>query len=309
MDISKKRILVTGGAGFLGHYVVDVLKARGCTEIFVPEHKQYDLCQREGVKEVLRISRPNIVIHMAAALGGIGAHVGTQARFLYENLIMGLEMMEQSKLSGVERYVTIGTSCSYPAGAPNPLREESLWDGFPDETTAPYGVAKRVMMLQGQYYRENYGLNAISVIPSNVYGPRDLAPAEKSHIIPAQIRKCLEAKKNGTPLVVWGTGKATRDFIYAIDCAEAIVRALEIYERSEPLNIGSGIQTSIREVVETIVTTLDFHGEVVWDVTKPEGNKGRALDMTRTQKEIGFKATTSLEDGMRATIDWYQGKL
>lgn len=308
MDVSKKRVLVTGGHGFLGRYVVEALQMRGCNDILVPSHESCDLTRRGTVKDVFQYYKPEVVIHMAAALGGIGAHVNTQAKFLYENLIMGLEMMEQSR-NVVEKYVTIGTSCSYPAGAPNPLREESLWNGFPDETTAPYGVAKRVMMLQGQYYREQYGLNAISVIPSNVYGPRDLAPKEKSHIIPAQIRKCLEAKKSGQPLVVWGTGKATRDFIYATDCAEAIVRATESYEKPMPLNLGSGVQTSIREIVEMIVSTLDFQGEIVWDATKPEGNKGRALDMERTWDELEFAPTVTLAEGMKATIEWYRERL
>jgi GDP-L-fucose synthase len=305
MDISKKRVLVTGGQGFLGQYVVEALQARGCNNILSPSHESHDLTKHGVVKDLFQHFKPQVVIHMAAALGGIGAHVNTQAKFLYENLIMGLEMMEQSR-DGVEKYVTIGTSCSYPAGAPNPLREESLWNGFPDETTAPYGIAKRVMMLQGKYYREQYGLNAISVIPSNVYGPRDLAPAGKSHVIPAQITKCLEAKRNKKPLVVWGTGKATRDFIYATDCAEAIVRAAESYDKTEPLNIGSGIQTSIKEIVETIVSTLGFNGMIVWDSTKPEGNKGRALDMSRTWSELKFKPTTSLSEGMKSTIDWYE---
>ncbi len=308
IDLAKKRVLVTGGNGFLGKYVVDALQSRGCSDVWAPEHKDFNLCNGSTIQKVLRMFSPDVIIHMAAALGGIGAHVNTQGKFLYENLIMGLELMEQAR-GKVEKYVTIGTSCSYPAGAPNPLHTESLWQGFPDETTAPYGVAKLVLMLQGKYYREQYGLNAISVIPSNVYGPRDLAPTEKSHIIPAQIRKCLEAKRTGQPLVVWGTGKATRDFIYATDCAEGIVRATESYEKSEPLNLGSGVQTSIREIVEMIAATLDFHGEIVWDTTKPEGNKGRALDMTNSRDELGFSAGTSLEDGMKTTIEWYANEL
>ncbi len=304
MDLSTKRVLLTGGSGFLGQYVEDALYRHGCVDVFIPEHSKYDLCKRENIQEVFRLSKPDIVIHMAAALGGIEAHVNTQGRFLYENLVMGLEMLEQSRKE-VEKYVTIGTSCSYPADAPIPLKEEYLWSGFPHETAAPYGIAKAVMVLQGQYYRKQYGFNAISVIPANVYGPRDMSGKEKSHIIPAQIMKCLEAKDAGKPLVVWGSGNATRDFIYATDCAEAIVKAVEVYDKPEPLNLGSGIETPIRDIIGMIVEHLGFTGQVIWDSTKPEGNKGRSLDVSKAKEELGFTATTSLKDGMKKTINWY----
>lgn len=309
MDLSQKHVLLTGGAGFLGQYVTDVLRSRGCIRLFIPERKVYNLCNKTAIEDVFRIARPDVVIHMAASLGGIGANVHTQGQFLYENLVMGLEMMEQARLHGVEKFVTIGTSCSYPADSPIPSIEEYLWTGFPHETAAPYGVAKLVLMLQGEYYRKQYGLNAISVIPSNVYGPKDMAGKEKSHIIPAQIMKCLEAKKEGGPLVVWGTGKATRDFIYATDCAEAIVRATESYDKPEPMNLGSGVETPIRDIVQMIVSALDFKGEVIWDATKPEGNKGRSLEVSRAWEEIGFRATTSLTEGMQKTIEWYLKRL
>lgn len=309
MDLTHKRILLTGGAGFLGQYVSEVLRERGCYEVFMPTRAVYDLLHHEDVKSLLDLYKPEVVIHMAASLGGIGANVHTRGQFLYENLTMGLEIMEQSRLRGVEKFVTIGTSCSYPADAPIPSKEEYLWTGFPHETAAPYGVAKMVLILQGQYYRTQYGVNAISVIPSNVYGPKDLNGKEKSHIIPAQIMKCLEAKKTGQPLVVWGTGKATRDFIYATDCAEAIVRATESYDKPEPMNLGSGIETPIRDVIQTIVETLDFKGEVIWDASKPEGNKGRSLDVSRAKKELDFEVTTSLQEGMKRTIEWYLKRL
>ena len=292
----------------MGRYVESTLYQRGCTDVFIPEHKEYNLCQHSVIKEVLRLSNPDVIIHMAASLGGIGANVHTKGQFLYENLIMGLELMEQAR-GKVEKYVNIGTSCSYPADSPIPSREEYLWTGFPHETAAPYGVAKMVLMLQGEYYRIQYGLNAVSVIPSNVYGPNDLAGKEKSHIIPAQIMKCLEAKKNGTPLVVWGTGKATRDFIYATDCAEAVVLATENYDKPEPINLGSGVETPIRDIIQLIVEALDFKGEVIWDATKPEGNKGRCMEVSRAWNELGFKATTPLSEGIKTTIDWYLQRL
>jgi len=304
MDLSKKRVLVTGGAGFLGKYVVEALQNRGCSEVFVPEHRLYDLTKSETIKEVFTVSKPDVVIHMAAVLGGIGAHVNTQGQFLYGNLIMGLEMMEQSR-DRVEKYVSIGTACSYPEFAPVPLRSEYLWEGFPNEVTAPYGIAKRVMLLQGQYYREQYGFNAVSVIPTSVYGPRDATSIEKSHIIPAQIRNCMEAKKTGKPLVVWGTGKATRDFIYADDCAEAIVRVVESYDKPEPLNLGSGVETPIREIIDMIVEGVGFKGKIIWDASKPEGNRTRSFDVSKAWDEVGFKVTTPLSEGIKRTIDWY----
>jgi GDP-L-fucose synthase len=304
MDLSKKRILVTGGAGFLGKYVVEALQSRGCSEVFVPEHRLYDLTKSATIKEVFKLSKPDVVIHMAAVLGGIGAHVNTQGQFLYGNLIMGLEMMEQSR-DKVEKYVSIGTACSYPEFAPVPLRAESMWNGFPNEVTAPYGIAKRVMLLQGEYYREQYGLNAVSVIPTSVYGPRDATSIEKSHIIPAQIRNCLEAKKNDKPLTVWGTGKATRDFIYATDCAEAIVKVVEKYDKPEPLNLGSGVETPIRDIIKMIIEDIGFEGKVIWDASKPEGNRTRSFEVIKAWEEIGFKVTTPLAEGIKRTIDWY----
>jgi GDP-L-fucose synthase len=304
MDLTKKRILVTGGAGFLGKYVVEALKSRNCSEVFVPEHRQYDLTKSDIIKEVFKLSKPDVVIHMAAVLGGIGAHLNTQGQFLYGNLVMGLEMMEQSR-DKVEKYVSIGTACSYPEFAPVPLRAESMWDGFPNEVTAPYGIAKRVMLLQGEYYREQYGLNAVSVIPTSVYGPRDATSIEKSHIIPAQIRNCMEAKRRGRPLTVWGTGKATRDFIYATDCAEAIVRVVERYDKPEPLNLGSGVETPIRDIINMIVEDIGFQGKIIWDASKPEGNRTRSFDVSKAWEEIGFKVTTPLAEGIKRTIDWY----
>lgn len=305
MNLAQKRILVTGGEGFLGNYVVEVLERRGCADIVTPAHKHFDFCKHEDVVSIMRFVNPDIVIHMAAVLGGIGAHENTQGQFLYDNLVMGLEVMEQARKQGVEKFVTIGTACSYPNETQLPVKESSLWSGFPNEITAPYGIAKLVLMLQGQYYRKQYGLNAISVIPANVYGPRDTFDPKKSHVIPALILKCLKAKTEGTPLVVWGTGKATREFIYATDCAEGIVRALEVYDGPEPLNLGTGVQTPISDVVRGIVDALGFQGEVKWDSERPDGHPGRVFDISAARRELGFEPRVGLREGLRKTIKWY----
>ncbi len=302
MDISKKRILVTGGGGFLGQYVLQTLHVRGCIHVFSPSSSMFDLRKDYFRQHVFAQYKPEIVIHMAAILGGIGAHAGTQGQFLYENLVMGLEMMELARQWGVEKFVNIGTACSYPDVTPKPVKEEHMWDGFPNKTTAPYGLAKRVMMYQGQMYREQYGMNNICVIPANVYGPNDHFDPKISHVIPSIITNCVEAKKNKSPLVIWGTGKATREFIYASDCADGIVKATEDYDKPEPVNLGTGVETSIRELVNKIITLMKFEGEVVWDASKPDGNLGRVFDVTKAQEEFGFKADIGLDEGLCRTV-------
>ena len=302
MDISKKRILVTGGNGFLGQYVLQTLRVRGCIHVSSVSSSVCDLRKSEDRQRLFYIHQPEIIIHMAAILGGIGAHAGTQGQFLYENLSIGLEMLELSRICGVEKFINIGTACAYPNTTPQPVKEDYLWEGFPNKTTAPYGIAKKVLMYQGQVYREQYGMNNICVIPANVYGPNDHFDSKVSHVIPAIITNCIEAKKQNKPLVIWGTGKATREFIYATDCADGIVKAAEDYDKPEPVNLGTGIETSIRELVVKITKLLKFDGEVLWDSTKPDGNLGRVFDVTRANKEFGFKASVDLDEGLSRTV-------
>lgn len=305
MDLSEKRILLTGGTGFLGQHVLEALRGRGCCHVYWPSHELYDLCNREDVKRVYEWSQPDVVIHMAAVLGGIGAHMHTQGQFLYQNLSMGLDMLEQARIFGVKKYVNIGTSCQYPDVLHNPVAEDQLWRGFPNKTTAPYGIAKLALMYQGQTYREQYGMSTICVIPANVYGPKDHFDPKISHVIPALITNCLEAKDQNKPFVVWGTGKATREFIYATDCAEGIVKATEDYDSIEPVNLGTGVETPIAEVVRMVAYNLDYQGKDVWDSSKPDGHPGRVFDTTRAEKEFGFKAKTDLRTGLWNTINWY----
>lgn len=311
MDLSQKRILVTGGHGFLGQHVIDALVGHGCELISHPPSSYLDLRKEADREELFDTYRPDVVIHMAAVLGGIGAHMHTQGQYLYENLSMGLGMLEQARRFGVKKYVNIGTSCSYPDAPESrePLREEDLWKGFPNKTTAPYGVAKLALMYQGQTYREQYGMNCITVIPANVYGPKDHFDPEKSHVIPALITNCLAAAREDKPFVVWGTGKATREFIYASDCAEGIVRAAEDYDGYLPINLGTGIETPIRDVVHFVAHTLDFKGAIHWDESKPDGCRGRVFDVQRAKDYLKFEAKVSVHDGIRRTIDWYLQKV
>ncbi len=301
---------MTGGAGFLGRYVVDALQARGAAEVFVPRKQQYDLRQREAILDLLSdVQDPDVIIHLAASVGGIGANRAHPADFFYDNLMMGAQLMHESWRAGVEKFVAIGTVCAYPKFAPIPFREDDLWNGYPEETNAPYGLAKKMMLVQSQTYREQYGFNSIFLLPVNLYGPGDNFDLETSHVIPALIRKCLEAKQRSDDRVgVWGDGSPTREFLYAADAAEGILLATERYNDSAPVNIGSSFEISIRELVETIAQLTGFEGSIKWDTSKPNGQPRRKLDVSRALALFGFESETNFEEGLRETIAWYRGE-
>jgi GDP-L-fucose synthase len=299
--------MVTGGAGFLGSSVVRQLSAAGVREIFVPRSADYDLRFSAGVLAAIEVGRPDAIIHLAAVVGGIGANRENPGRFFYENAAMGIELMEQARLAGVEKFVQIGTVCSYPKFTPVPFREDDLWNGYPEETNAPYGLAKKMLLVQGQAYRQQYGFDVIHLIPVNLYGPGDNFDPASSHVIPALIKKCVDARDGGADHIdVWGTGSASREFLYVDDAAAAIVLATERYDDADPVNLGVGHEITIRDLVALIVTATGFEGEVRWDATKPDGQPRRALDTSRARERFGFVAKTSFEDGLKATIDWYQ---
>jgi GDP-L-fucose synthase len=301
-----QRVVVTGGAGFLGSFVVDALRERG-VEAFVPRSREYDLRKEADIARMLAAARPHVILHLAAVVGGIGANRDNPGRFLYDNLIMGTQLMEYARQAGVAKFVAIGTVCSYPKFAPVPFRETDLWNGYPEETNAPYGLAKKMLLVQSQAYREQYGFNSIFLLPVNLYGPRDNFDPRSSHVIPALIRKCVDAVESGAPeIVVWGTGRATREFLYVEDAAEAIVLAAEAYDRSEPVNLGTGTEISIRDLVGLIARQTGFTGRIVWDASKPDGQPRRMLDTARAAEYFGFVAKTSFEEGLRKTIEWYR---
>jgi GDP-L-fucose synthase len=303
---SSRRVLVTGGAGFLGSFVVANLQKKGCRNIFIPRSKDYDLVDNEAVKRLYRDADPNVVIHLASIVGGIGANREKPATFFYDNLMMGAQMMEQGRRHGIEKFVAIGTICAYPKFTPVPFREENLWNGYPEETNAPYGLAKKMLLVQAQAYRQQYGFNAVYLLPVNLYGPGDNFTPSSSHVIPALIKKCVDAVRNGDKQVeVWGTGNATREFLYVKDAAEGIVLATEHYNQSEPVNLGAGFEISIRDLVTMIVEMTGFKGEVAWDQTKPDGQPRRMIDTTRAEKYFGFRAKTFLKEGLKQTIAWY----
>ncbi len=306
---SDRRVMVTGGAGFLGTAVVRRLEAAGATNISIPRSATHDLRTREGVAGALEEARPEIVIHLAAVVGGIGANRENPGRFFYENAAMGIELMEQARLRDVSKFVQIGTVCSYPKFTPVPFREDDLWNGYPEETNAPYGLAKKMLLVQGQAYRQQYGFNVIHLIPVNLYGPGDNFDPASSHVIPALIKKCVDARERGDEhIVVWGTGGASREFLYVDDAAEGIVLGAERYDGADPVNLGVGREITIRELVELIVRFTGFRGEIRWDTTKPDGQPRRALDTSRARERFGFEARTTFEDGLRRTIEWYESR-
>ena len=306
MDLANKNIVVTGGAGFLGSHVVEKLKSIGCNNIFVPRSKDYNLITEDGIKRMLLDSQAEIIIHLAAVVGGIGANRENPGKFFYDNLMMGTQLIEQSRLFGVDKFVAIGTICAYPKYTPVPFREEEIWSGYPEETNAPYGLAKKMMLVQSQAYRDQYGFNSIYLLPVNLYGPRDNFDPNSSHVIPALIKKCVDAKKQGDKMIeVWGTGTATREFLFVEDAAEAIVLATQKYDESEPINIGAGFEISIKKLVELISELTDFKGEIVWNSNKPDGQPRRCLDTSKAKEKFGFSSDTDFREGLKKTIDWY----
>ena len=307
LDLKSKRIVVTGGAGFLGSFVTAALEARGCRNVFVPRVEDYDLVERDNVRRMYDDLRPNLVIHLAAIVGGIGANREHPGEFYYKNMAMGLFMLEEARLRRIEKFVALGTICAYPKHTPVPFREEDLWSGYPEETNAPYGLAKKMMLVQSQAYRQEYGFNSIFLLPVNLYGPRDNFDPSSSHVIPALIKKCIDARDSGAPeIVVWGTGNASREFLYAGDAAEAILLAAERYDGPEPVNVGAGFEITIRDLVPLIARLTGFAGRIVWDPSKPDGQPRRMLDVARAEQLFGYKAKVGFEEGPRETIAWYE---
>jgi GDP-L-fucose synthase len=302
----NERVTVTGGAGFLGSCVVKKLEERGCRRIFVPRSRDYDLVQYEACKKLYEDSQPDIIIHLAARVGGIGANRANPGKFFYENLMMGVQMMELGRQVGIKKFVAIGTICAYPKFTPVPFKEENLWNGYPEETNAPYGLAKKMLLVQAQAYRQQYGFNAIYLLPVNLYGPGDNFDPQSSHVIPALIKKSIDAiRNNDTEMTVWGTGKPTREFLYVEDAAEGILLASEGYNKSDPVNLGAGFEISIKDLVDLIVKLTGFKGRIVWDPSNPDGQPKRMLDTSMAEREFGFKAKTNFEEGLKKTIDWY----
>ena len=306
IDLSAKRICITGGAGFLGTHLIKKLKEHGAKDIFVPEYPEYDLVREADILCMIDSAKPDIIIHLAAKVGGIGANREKPGEFFYDNLMMGVQLIHHAWRQGVEKFVAIGTICAYPKFTPIPFKEEDLWNGYPEETNAPYGLAKKMLLVQSQAYREQYGYNSIFLLPVNLYGPGDNFNPASSHVIPALIRKCLEAKEQGSSeIVAWGDGSPTREFIYVEDAAEGITLATEKYNSSEPVNIGASFEISIKDLTETVARLTGFEGSIRWDTSKPNGQPRRKLDTTRAREAFGFEAKTDFEEGLRRTIDWY----
>jgi GDP-L-fucose synthase len=307
VDLAGSRVLVTGGAGFLGAPVCRLLRERGVAEVIVPRRAEYDLTDAAVTARLFEVAQPDVVLHLAAEVGGIGANRDNPGRFFYANMAMGLNVVEHARLQGVKKLVQVGTVCSYPKFTPVPFSEDSLWDGYPEETNAPYGVAKKALLVMLNAYREQYGFPGIFLMPTNLYGPRDNFDPQSSHVIPALIRKCEEARLAGEPSVTcWGTGSASREFLYVDDCARAIIAATERFDGPEPVNVGVGKEITIRELVELIARVTDFTGEICWDTSKPDGQPRRVLDTSRAADAFEFEAATSFEDGLRTTVDWFR---
>ena len=304
---TDKTVLVTGGGGFLGQQVLAKLDAAGCKKVIAPRKREYDLRERSQIVRLLKRAEPDLIIHLAAVVGGIGANLLHPGEFFYDNAIMGIELIEYARRLNVRKFVCLGTICSYPKFAPLPFREEDLWNGYPEETNAPYGLAKKMLLVQAQAYRQEYGFNCIYLLPVNLYGPKDNFDPQTSHVIPGLIRKLLEARARREHTVTcWGTGSASREFLYVEDAAEAILLAAERYNKPDPVNIGSGHEITVRELAALLCKLTGFEGELIWDATQPDGQPRRRLDVTRAEREFGFLAKTSLVDGLRRTIEWYQ---
>ncbi len=314
--MKEKRINITGGKGFLGTHLMHKMKEKGYKNLYIADIPEYDLVKLEDIKRMYDDSKPDIVIHLAARVGGIGFNQENPATLFYENLMMGIQILHEGYLRKIEKFVAIGTICAYPKFTPVPFKEEDLWNGYPEETNAPYGLAKKMMLVQSQAYRQQYGFNSIFLLPVNLYGPGDNFDPRSSHVIPALIKKCIDAMSNNEfritnnepQITVWGTGKATREFFYVEDAAEAIILAMERYNKSDPVNIGAGFEISIKELVELIVELTDFKGRIVWDKTRPDGQPRRMLDTSKAEKEFGFKAKTGFEEGLKKTIEWYRDR-
>lgn len=303
----SRRVVVTGGQGFLGSYVVERLHRRGASAVFAPSQEAYDLREMDAIRRLLAVTGPDVVIHLAARVGGIGANRERPAEFFYDNLMMSVPLLHECWRAGVGKFVGIGTVCAYPKYTPVPFHEEALWDGYPEETNAPYGLAKKMLLVQSQAYRQQYGYDSIFLLPVNLYGPRDNFDPASSHVIPALIKKCFDAQRTGaSDIVAWGDGSPTREFLYVEDAAEGILLAAERYDRSDPVNLGSSFEISIRELTETIARLSGFEGKIVWDTTKPNGQPRRKLDTSKAKAYFGFEARMGFEEGLRKTVEWYR---